>query len=411
MNPVNVTPILPTDSIGDSLSAVNLNFSNIDCAVTELEDIVGTFKEEYETFYDSYYEDLSNLNVKLSSRISDLDRISTLVQENSARWIQPISLVYPKIIVQDAFRLTSLLRAEIQSWINTELPVITTTGVTSYIAKQLAYISIFFKRIVESATGADTTVDDNIQTIVFRVEDGLWVYDSYLVGSRFAPLPTPAPTLTPTNTPTHTPSNTPYTTPTPTNTCTPTNTLTPSSLDWFVISLESSVADQNYKPQTTKERCGYGNFFKKVIGRSNCITDTIPAVFTGNQGTGSLTFGFNCLIPGASVTYSLTFDSSTQYGTYWQTSWGRTPTSAPTEPVRAPVITPPYPVEYPPTTLAPLRAGAYDLTVTITAAAFVPSKKIRAKVLIGYGTQPNLIIITQGSILGPLNRGDLVYSA
>lgn len=415
MDLVSITPINVYSTIGNSLSTIDLNFAKVDCAVTELEGIVGSFKENYESFYDTYFQDLNDLHRKLAIDKDDLERTTTLVQENSARWIQPITLVYPKIIIQDAPRLTSSLRIELQDWINTELPVITSTGSVSYVAKQLAYISIFFHKDITSPTGTDPFIEDNVQTVVFRVEDGVWIYDSYLVGSKFAPNPTPAVTRTPTLTPTNTPTNTPTVTPTPTNTVTPSVTPTTSSIDWFAISLLESKPDKNYKPQTTRTRCGHGNFFKKLVGNSNCVTDIIPAVFTGNQGTGSIALGFNCIIPGASVTYTLAFSNTDQYGSstlgFWQTTYGRTPTSAPVEPVRAPVITPPYPVGYPPTTLGALRAGAYELNVTITTDSLLTTKRIRAKVLIGHGTQSNMVVITQGSTLGPLKIGEVVYSA
>lgn len=167
----------------------------------------------------------------------------TLVSANSARWLSPLTLLYPCIIEEPTYRATVAIRDEIGQWLNKHFPVIDVNGNINYIENQNAYVAFTYKLYNTHPNHTDETVHSNIQTLVFAVQQCVWRVVDYLIGDQIAPLPTSAPTATPTYSPTSTPANTTTPTNTPSNTitCTPTPTLTP--VNYFYLKLNGMGAD------------------------------------------------------------------------------------------------------------------------------------------------------------------------
>lgn len=432
MSSLEIINISSNSSIGDTLSAINLNFLNIEQKAAELEYTTGEYIAEYEQFYDSKLENLQDMSSSFQVYSSDLERISTLVAQNSAKWIQPISIVYPKIIQHPYNRVDYTVREEVQVWLNNTLPVISNTGSVNYVAKQKIFVSLLFKRQIKyTDTSVDVVINDNIQSLVFQVKNNEWVYNRYLVGSNVEPPPTPAVTQTRTQTPTHTPSTTRTQTPTPTYTPTHTPTPTPTRIDYFAITHLDSSPDTSYTPPAmvtvkTSPRNPMGG------GVGSTKQEFKPGTFTGTEGLGAILFGIESPIPSAEFTFQLTFsdvDNGTdiipgwwadRYNTYKRIPPRERTTkiskNVTTTLVRAPYISLPVRVEEGQVLINNIRAGAYRLTVTVTSTEYLGApKSIQAKVLVGGGTQSTIIVIdNEGDSPGDFSillRGGKTYSA
>jgi hypothetical protein len=316
-------------SIGDSLSTINGNFFELDNKIKVIEAELAAHIEKAVKFTSSSIEEytlpsvpniileseniptlltnvldlssnqyIDNLVVSqnyITTNINNLVKIAdninieksrweqavTLVSANSAKWLQPLSLLYPCILEEATFRATNQIRDEISEWLNGHFPVISMSGSVNYVENQLAYIFITYRLNNVHPNNTDVTVHNNIQTLVFKVKNCRWQIDDYLIGDQIAPWPTPAPTVTPTYTPTNTPANTVTPTLTPTVTPTLTQTPTPTFVDYFTMQLFGINADtgRNNGEVTLVLRCYHeGYFFIKIGTRSYSADHGIPVV-------------------------------------------------------------------------------------------------------------------------------------
>lgn len=316
-------------AIGDSLTAINNNFIALDADLKYLEsqlnihtsklanfmfsslevvakdstnipniyldnnDITLVYNTPAQTY--NYISNMNNTYNIIQNNISKLTRISdniqeakssweyatTLVQENSALWLRPVSLMYPCIFEEPAFRATPAIRDEVSTWLNKHFPVININGDVNYIENQIAHIFITYKLENIHPNATDTTIHNNIQTIVFAVRNCTWQVIDYLIGDQVAPPPSAAPTVTPTRTPTSTPVPTPTVTSTPANTPTPTITPTPTFVDYFSLQLAGINADtgKNNGEVVFILRCFHKGFYTIKIGtRAYSAEDSLPIV-------------------------------------------------------------------------------------------------------------------------------------
>ena len=326
-------------SIGNSVSTINDNFSFIHTRLNTLEEELNIYLNKISTFFnvsdsldtsiknttniiidsladevaiDSSYPVLYTSSLELTKNIDSIiaaykstnkqfsnliavadqinsekyqwEQATTLISANSARWLQPVSLMYPCIIQEPTFRATVQIRDEISSWINAHFPVITIDGVANYVENQKAYV--FFTYRLENAhpNNTDITIHNNIQTLVFAVKNCRWLIQDYLIGDQVEPPPTGAPTQTPTRTPTRTPVPTPTVTTTPTNTPTPTVTPTPTYVDYFTLQLlgiNADTGDRNGQVVFAL-RCYHKGYYTITIGsRVYSGDDSIPVTCDG----------------------------------------------------------------------------------------------------------------------------------
>jgi hypothetical protein len=306
------------DTIGDSLTTINTNFVILDSVLKDIETKLGFYTIKINDFISntidsinvipltvpniildttdialfsssenngitySYIENMvmtqdiiaANLKslVDISTNISNEKRsweqASTIVQANSARWIRPLSLMYPCLIEEPTFRVTSARRDEIREWLNSHFPVIGLNGVVNYVDQQQCYVFVTYKLYNVHPNSTDETIHNNIQTVVFAVKNCTWQVVDYLIGDIVEPAPSPPPTITPTRTPTLTPTVTPTLTVTPTNTPTPTRTPTPTFVDYFTMQLLGITADtgKNSGGLIVVLRCFHGGAFTIKIG-------------------------------------------------------------------------------------------------------------------------------------------------
>ena len=268
-----------TSTTIDASSIIPLTVPNI---ILNVEDIVTFSSVEAPKINFNYIENMIATQDIIADNIRGLvhastnifnertpwEQVTTLVRANSARWLHPLSLMYPCLIEEPTFRATPAIRDEIREWLNAHFPVISIDGVVNYVDQQQCYIFITYKLYNVHPNATDETIHHNVQAIVFAVKNCTWQVVDYLIGDQVAPQPSPAPTITPTRTPTVTPTITPTITNTPTNTPTPTLTPTPTFVDYFTMQLLGINVDtgKNNGAVVMALRCFHGGFFAIKIG-------------------------------------------------------------------------------------------------------------------------------------------------
>lgn len=138
----NITTAL---SIGDALSSTNLNYLNIDEWVTNIQLSAQNIWIPLMDYYRSINTDLkTNLSTGQTNK-SKWDDVSTTIETNSAKWIEPLVIVYPNILTINDLNSDNSIKTtkytQITNWFNTNFPVIS-GNVSLYIQNQKAYVYV-----------------------------------------------------------------------------------------------------------------------------------------------------------------------------------------------------------------------------------------------------------------------------
>jgi hypothetical protein len=107
-------PILPGDSIGNSLSTLNLNFKNIDIQLCSLESLINDVYDVAINSFMSLSAGWSNLSTIINTNSSCWNNTFTTVSEMSGAWLSPITIVYPIPFSENTTDIES-----IRAWLNT----------------------------------------------------------------------------------------------------------------------------------------------------------------------------------------------------------------------------------------------------------------------------------------------------
>jgi len=89
--------ILPSETIGDSLFSINSNYSNLAFETINLQlssEMIWSPMQQYYLQFGSYIKDAINT---INSVATSIFNATTIVQNNSAAWIKPITIFYPEI--------------------------------------------------------------------------------------------------------------------------------------------------------------------------------------------------------------------------------------------------------------------------------------------------------------------------
>jgi hypothetical protein len=131
--------IHPYDSIGDSLSSINLNYLNLEVSTLNIQassDSLWTPMFNYFLTYGDFLKETSTIAMQYSAVIS---QATTQIQSNSASWCKPISIFYPSIF--PASSAVNDISNVLTSWINTYFPItLSGTNIPNYIENQIAVI-------------------------------------------------------------------------------------------------------------------------------------------------------------------------------------------------------------------------------------------------------------------------------
>lgn len=149
-----ILPILSSDTIGDSLSAVNQNYLNLD------EYITNTIQFSANNIWIplmNYYQLMKsqfNSSYQISvQRKQYWDSCQTTVSQNSAKWIAPLVVVYANpITLQTNNTISQNVANQITNWFNTNFPAIDHNGNILYIQNQLAYVYLIVQETTTNYT-------------------------------------------------------------------------------------------------------------------------------------------------------------------------------------------------------------------------------------------------------------------
>lgn len=113
-----VIPIDDRANIGSTLSAISLNFTNLDNTLCNLTTSATEYwnptYEEFNTLKPQWEEMLNVIQTYSSCWNDTYDTVNTL----SSFWLKPISLVYPYPFASDALGISEL----VESWLNENFP-------------------------------------------------------------------------------------------------------------------------------------------------------------------------------------------------------------------------------------------------------------------------------------------------
>jgi hypothetical protein len=139
-----INSINSSETIGDSLSAVNENYTNLSNWVIDIQKL-----------YDSTFLPLYNFYIKYSDRMdqtisiihtvsADWRSFQTTVETNSSKWLQPFSIWYPKLIPSP---YNDSSTSTIKNWLNINFPIKNSNGSVNYVEGQEFIVNCHTYRI------------------------------------------------------------------------------------------------------------------------------------------------------------------------------------------------------------------------------------------------------------------------
>lgn len=146
------TTILTSDSIGDSVSSINNNYSNLDQWTSSIQFSATNYWIPLMNFYNQVAPALLKTISTASNASTNWNNTLTTVRSNSAKWIDPLIIVYPNTVQVDATtnNLSSSDITNITNWFNTNFPVIDNNGNTLYVQNQKGYVYVIKQYISQN---------------------------------------------------------------------------------------------------------------------------------------------------------------------------------------------------------------------------------------------------------------------
>jgi hypothetical protein len=135
------TLIQPTGYIGDDLPSVNTNYENFETLTLELVNSAKKYFDPLVNFY-LFYGDFWKNTINFSESISAIPRLknlTTLVTENSAKWISPLIFYYPAITKYDSNSLSNV-KTNALEWFNSVYPITNLNGTVNFVENTKALI-------------------------------------------------------------------------------------------------------------------------------------------------------------------------------------------------------------------------------------------------------------------------------
>jgi hypothetical protein len=150
-----IIPLSSTDIIGDSLSSVNYDYSKLEEWVSVIKLSSENLWEPFSEFYKNYFVDLKPLISNANQNLPKWKDMSTLIEENSSKWIEPLNVVYPNIVAYEDF--TTTIPSYINTfsiWLNKNFPVKTITE-SRYLEYHEAIVSVYTNTTVNYSDSYD----------------------------------------------------------------------------------------------------------------------------------------------------------------------------------------------------------------------------------------------------------------
>lgn len=158
--------LLPDDYIGNSLSSMNISYDKLESWTNN---IILSSERRFQPlvdFYD-YYRDFWKSSVNFSIAINAIDRLTdlnTLITTNSAKFVKPITIIYPDLFEYNNITYENHKNTVID-WFKTKYPVSTNSNVF-FPEKSIAYVYMMF---YNEQVKVNKTLADNNRTIIQSV--------------------------------------------------------------------------------------------------------------------------------------------------------------------------------------------------------------------------------------------------
>ena len=157
----NFYNISSNDTICDTLSSINANYSNLSNWIIDFQT---SYNDNWKPLFDYYNQNSDLLNSTLTiveNNSANWDSFQTTVEVNSARWLQPFTIFYPNIPQKNtdsSFDITP-----VTDWLNYNFPVKNNDNTINFVENQQAIVSCytyelsarinnFYKDITDSTT-------------------------------------------------------------------------------------------------------------------------------------------------------------------------------------------------------------------------------------------------------------------
>lgn len=142
----NKINIPSTDFIGNTLSSMNLNYSNMEYWTNSIITSSQKFYEPLVNFY-LFYGDFWKDSINFAYSIDAPNRLSsfyTNVETNSSLWIDPFVFFYPQINLSNTLNKQNSV-TNVVNWMNEKFPVLTSNNSNpNYIEKTVAIVYVMF---------------------------------------------------------------------------------------------------------------------------------------------------------------------------------------------------------------------------------------------------------------------------
>ena len=129
--------ITTSDSIGNTLSAINQNYENLDVMLTNIQTSAINYWIPMALVYEAKKQDWKKAAKEIKINFPNWSNTTTTFEENSSKWLTPLIVWYPCIF---EYRLVQQNPAEAQtkvlSWINSNYPILSKIGKPNYVERQ-----------------------------------------------------------------------------------------------------------------------------------------------------------------------------------------------------------------------------------------------------------------------------------
>jgi hypothetical protein len=163
------TNILSSNSIGDTRSTMNANYSAIDAWMTSFQLSAQNYWIPLMNYYNSIKVNLQNNITTGSTYKQNWDNMVTLVKTNTSRWIEPLILFYPeKIKLSDlnGNKISNKKYKDITNWLSDNFLITDQNDNTIYIDNQKAYIYLIKEKSSTSVHTVQQLLDStNCSTV------------------------------------------------------------------------------------------------------------------------------------------------------------------------------------------------------------------------------------------------------
>jgi hypothetical protein len=164
-----LTKILSSDTIGNNLSALNLNYQKLEYRTNNIiNSSIQIFEPliEYYNFYNNFWKNTIDYSYAINAP-ERFQKFKTTVQTNSSLWISPISIFYPTISEYKTLTFSNEINKAI-NWFKNNFPIFTSTNSTIplYPEGTKAFLNCMF--YTESVkVNANNTVTENVNCSTF----------------------------------------------------------------------------------------------------------------------------------------------------------------------------------------------------------------------------------------------------